>query len=87
MNDTSDAEQPANLDSTEPREIETPQYVIVSNDKPIKVVAIDMDMSFGNMVFFMIKWTFAAIPAAIFVILIAVATAAVLGVPLRNFAP
>jgi len=30
------------------------------------VRVIDVDMSFGNMVGFMIKWAFAAIPALIF---------------------
>jgi hypothetical protein len=34
------------------------------------VKVIDFDMSFGNMVLFMIKWAFAAIPALLMIFLI-----------------
>ena len=34
------------------------------------VKVLDLDMGFGTMVWFMVKWTFAAIPAACMVLLI-----------------
>jgi hypothetical protein len=34
-------------------------------EKPHKVTVVDFDMKFGSMVFFMIKWAIAAIPAMI----------------------
>jgi hypothetical protein len=34
-------------------------------DVPARVTVVDFDMSFGNMVIFMFKWTLAAIPALI----------------------
>jgi hypothetical protein len=35
-----------------------------------QVIVTDFDMSFGNMVGFMIKWAFAAVPAAIIIFML-----------------
>ncbi len=49
-----------------------PQYTPSSQPqtKAQKVSVTDVDMPFGSMVLFMIKWTIAAIPAAIVIIII-----------------
>lgn len=43
------------------------------------VVVTDVDMSFGNMVWFMVKWALASIPAMIIIAIIVAVLAVVLG--------
>jgi ABC-type sugar transport system permease subunit len=43
------------------------------------VVVTDIDMSFGNMVWFMVKWAFASIPAMIIIAIIVAVLVAVFG--------
>ncbi|HTT07256.1 MAG TPA: hypothetical protein VMH34_00470 [Gammaproteobacteria bacterium] len=40
----------------------------MSDQSPIKVIVTDFEMSFWSMVFFMVKWAIAAIPAAIILV-------------------
>lgn len=47
------------------------------------VVIVDINMSFNSMVWFMVKWAIAAIPALIILSLIALAIMVVFGVSLR----
>jgi hypothetical protein len=43
------------------------------------VVVTDIQMPFGSMVVFMVKWTIASIPAMIIVFVVVAVTAAILG--------
>lgn len=47
--------------------------------RPIRVTVVDFDMDFATMVWFMIKWTVAAIPAAIFLGFVVLAFAMLFG--------
>lgn len=38
------------------------------DQNPVKVIVTDFEMSFWSMVFFMVKWAIAAIPAAIILV-------------------
>ena len=42
-----------------------------------EVVVVDINMPFGSMVWFMVKWSIAAIPAFLILVLIGLAVAAV----------
>lgn len=65
---------PAVSSSTEPIQVivkdANPIQVIVKDTNPIQVIVKDIEMSFGSMVIFMIKWVLASIPA--FLILCAI---------------
>jgi hypothetical protein len=50
---------------------------LAANDS--KVVVTDIQMPFGSMVVFMIKWTLAAVPAAAILIVIGAVTFGILG--------
>ncbi len=40
----------------------------MSDQSPMKVIVTDFEMSFWSMVFFMVKWAIAAIPAAVILV-------------------
>lgn len=44
-----------------------------------RVIVVDLDMPFGSMVGFMVKWAFAAIPALLLVSLVILGVGAFLG--------
>jgi len=49
-------------------------------DKPLKVTVVDFDMSFGQMVVFMLKWAFACIPALLIFLFLMGVLAGMLGI-------
>ena len=49
------------------------------SEAPVSVIVRDVEMSFGSMVVFMIKWTLAAIPAMIILVVVGAVLAGVLG--------
>lgn len=51
---------------------------ILSGNAVTRVAVVDVDMPFGSMVTFMVKWALAAIPAMIILFAVGVALAAVL---------
>ena len=52
-----------------------------------EVVVKDINMSFSSMVFFMVKWVIAAIPAAIILFTIFWLLAVLLGISIERFLP
>ena len=46
---------------------------------PIRVEVVNFDIPFGQMIWLMVKWTIAAIPALIILLVIGAVVAAVLG--------
>ena len=52
-----------------------------------EVVIKDIEMSFGSMVIFIIKWTLASIPALIVLLLVGVLFSVVFGSLFRAFMP
>lgn len=52
-----------------------------------KVVVTDIQMPFGSMVLFMIKWALAAVPAAMILAVITVVTIVILAAGLHIWAP
>jgi hypothetical protein len=52
-----------------------------------EVTVVDVQMPFGSMVLFILKWTIASIPALIILTLIGFAVAAVLGGVFWSIAP
>ncbi len=54
-------------------------------EPPARVSVVDIDMPFGSMVSFMIKWTLAAIPALLILAICGALLAALLGGLLSGF--
>ncbi|TFG44636.1 MAG: hypothetical protein E4H41_07235 [Gemmatimonadales bacterium] len=50
-----------------------------SDDPASRVTVVDIEMPFGSMVGFMVKWTIASIPAIIILFLIGVVIAVIMG--------
>lgn len=48
--------------------------------QPLKVTVVDFDMSFGQMVVFMVKWAIACIPAVIIFIFLMGVAAGIFGI-------
>ena len=59
----------------------------VEPEAPVSVIVRDVEMSFGSMVVFMIKWTLAAIPAMIILLVVGFFVVALLGGMAGAFRP
>lgn len=57
-----------------------PEHRPNANGKPLKVTVVDFDMSFGQMIVFMVKWAIACIPAVIIFIFAISLVAGIFGV-------
>jgi hypothetical protein len=72
------------LDSIKPPDVPVeripvePPVVRITAPEPLRVTVVDFDISFGQMVWLMIKMAIAAIPAAIFLMVLGFILAAIL---------